>query len=112
MSTTVELTDLSAAIALRGPTAFLVTVGEVGPHVVSVSVAMVGGRLEVGAGRRTARNVADHPEVTVLWPHGVEDRDNSLLVDGTASLMADGERAVITPSSAVLHRARNRGPDC
>lgn len=107
-----QLADLPAAIAQRGSAVFLLTVGEVRPHVVSVSVAVVAGQLEVGAGRRTARNVADHPEVTLLWPHDDTHPDNSLLVDGTASLTADGERLAIVASRAVLHRASGRGPAC
>ncbi len=112
MSIAVELADLPDAIARRGPGAFLVTIGEGGPHVVSVSVAMVGGHLDMGAGRRTARNVAARPAVTLLWPHGVDHPDDSLLVDGTASLADDDDRLTVTPSSAILHRSGGVGGTC
>ncbi|MCU1496180.1 MAG: pyridoxamine 5-phosphate oxidase-like protein [Acidimicrobiales bacterium] len=114
MSTTIDLADLPAAVAERGEAAFLVTSGDVRPHVVAVVVEVVDGALEVGAGRRTAANAAGRPEVTLLWPADVAHPANSLLVDGTATLVADGERLRIVPATAVLHRAggRSAGGPC
>lgn len=107
MSIPVELDDLPERIAGRTGQAYLVTVRDQRPHVVSVAPSPgEGGTLVVGAGRRTSANVAAHPEVTLLWPTDDGDPKHSLLVDGTAAPTVDGEELVITPTSALLHRVR------
>ncbi|HEX7132416.1 MAG TPA: pyridoxamine 5'-phosphate oxidase family protein [Iamia sp.] len=109
MSIPVELDDLPGRIATRTGQAYLVTVRESRPHVVAVAPATGdGGTLVVGAGRRTSANIAEHPEVTLLWPTDEADPKHSLLVDGTAAPGTDGETLVITPTSAILHRVRAR----
>lgn len=112
VSKTVDLAGLPAEIAARGPAAFLITVGPERTHVVSVSVEATDGHLEAGAGRTTARNVAERPGVTLLWPFDATRPDFSLIVDGTATLSGDGERLVIEPTGAILHRAGGRAPGC
>jgi hypothetical protein len=108
VSITVELDDLPAAIARRTAQAYLVTVRETRPHVVSVTpTPQPDGTIVVGAGRRTAMNVAERPEVTLLWPTDEGDPKHSLLADGTAAPTSDGEDLVITPTSAILHRVRS-----
>lgn len=106
MSIEVELDELGAAVAARRAQPYLVTIRDTRPHVVSVSPRFAGGAVVVGAGRRTAVNVAEHPEVTLLWPVDEADPKHSLLVDGTAVVSADGEELVVTPTSAILHRVR------
>lgn len=106
MSIPVALEDLPAAIAGRTAQAYLVTVRGRRPHVVSVQPRTEGGAVVVGAGRRTAANVADDPEVTLLWPVDEGDPHHSLLVDGTAAPGEDGDDLVVTPTSAILHRVR------
>ncbi len=107
MSIAVELDDLPVRIAGRTGQAYLVTIRDSRPHVVSVAPAAgVDGELVVGAGRRTSANIAEHPEVTLLWPVDDGDPKHSLLVDGTAAPGDDGETLVITPTSAILHRVR------
>lgn len=110
MSIRVELEDLAAAVEARGPDAFLASVREEHPHLVAVQVRVLDdGRLVVGAGRRTALNVADRPEVALLWPDTPEHPANSLLVDGTAAAIdGDDDHLAITPTSAILHRAGGR----
>lgn len=111
MSIAVALTDLRDAIAERGDAAFAVTVGDGGPHVVSLRVRWDGDVLVGGAGNRTATNVGERPAVTLLWPGAWPDF--SLLVDGTG-IASDGELRV-TPTRAVLHRsaeAAGDGPSC
>lgn len=103
-----ELEDLAATIDERGPDAYLVTVRDTRPHVVAVSVAHRDGLLVVGAGRRTASNIEDRPQVTLLWPVTPEHPNHSLLVDGTARRSDDGEWLIITPTGAILHRAGGR----
>lgn len=103
MSVPVELAALRAELEVEGGVAYLVTVGEEGaPHVVSVLVSWVGDRLAVGAGRRTARNVAARPTVSFLWPTR-EDGGLSLLVDGQGEVV--GEQVLVTPTFAIRHRS-------
>lgn len=115
MSVAVDLTGLSDRIAEFGPAAFLVTVGDDGPHVVSVAVSPADGVLLAAAGRSTRANVAARPAVTLLWPAG-PGAAYSLLVDGTATVVAGDEPTVaIAPTSGVLHRvadAAGSGPTC
>lgn len=108
MSIEVALEDLADAIAPRTGQAYLVSVRGTRPHVVAVTprVDAAAGTVVIGAGRRTARNVADNPEVTLLWPVDEGDPKHTLLVDGTAAPTTDGEDLVVTPTSAILHRAR------
>ena len=112
MSIPVSLDRLREEIAARGPAAFLVTVGQAGPHVVSVRLGWDGDALVAGCGDRTATNVAATPAVTLLWPAPAFE-DLSLLVDGPAAA-ADGT-VRITPAKAVLHRSAEGaagGPTC
>ena len=111
MSIAVSLDQLRDEVARRGDAAFVVTIGDEGPHVVSVRVAWEGDELVAGAGNRTAANVAERPAVSLLWPSSFDDY--SLIVDGSASA-ADGSLR-ITPVRAVLHRsaaAAGDGPGC
>lgn len=109
MSVEVALEDLPAAVAARGPAAYLVSTGEVRPRVVSVAASWVDGAVVVGAGRRTAANVAARPEVTLLWPAGGDHPEHSLLVDGTATVDDDAGTIAVAPASAILHRSRPGG---
>jgi hypothetical protein len=85
------------------PTVFLLSVtGRQTPHAVSVAAEWDGDRLAMRVGKGTASNAGERPSVTLLWPP-TETGDFSLIVDGTASI--DGDRIIVTPESAVLHRA-------
>jgi len=85
------------------PTVFLLSVtGRQTPHAVSVSPEWDGDRLVMRVGQGTASNAAERSSVTLLWPPP-EPGEFSLIVDGTASV--DGDRVIVTPESAVLHRA-------
>ena len=112
MSIAVSLDQLRDEIASRGDAAFAVSVGDAGPHVVSLRLRWDGDTLVGGAGTRTATNVAVRSAITLLWP-SARFTDFSLLVDGTATV-TDGELRV-TPEKAVLHRsaeAAGDGPSC
>lgn len=108
MSISVAIEELARVIDERGTDAYLVTVRDTRPHVVAVSVAVRDGRLVVAPGRRTAANIVDRPEVTLLWPTSPVHPSHSLLVDGAASMSDDGEWLVIEPTGAILHRAGGR----
>ena len=62
MSVPVDLAALEATATALGDEALLATVTEAStPHVVSVLVRWRDGRIEAGAGRRTAANIGLHP---------------------------------------------------
>jgi hypothetical protein len=85
------------------PTVFLLSVtGRQTPHAVSVATEWDGDRLVMRVGKGTASNAGERTSVTLLWPPS-EVGDFSLIVDGNASV--DGDRVIVTPESAVLHRA-------
>lgn len=106
MSIEVTLEDLPATVAERGAGAYLISTGATRPRVVSVAATWTDGALVVGAGRRTAGNVAERPEVTLFWPADPAHPDHSLLVDGTASVDEAGDVITVVASSAILHRSR------
>ena len=105
MSIPVPLERLRAAIAERGPGAYLLTVSDdARPHAVHVSVAWDGERLTAEVGERTAANAAARPSVSLLYPLRAPG-DYSLIVDGTAAVAADDARRLsVAPVRAVLHR--------
>ena len=112
MSVGVALEDLQEQMARFGASPYLLTVADDGrPHATVVTVALTGDVLVAGVGRRSAANVGERPDISLLWPP-VDDEGFSLIVDGTAT--ADGEMVTITPGRAVLHRQRADGPgsDC
>jgi hypothetical protein len=102
MTIPVPLDGLRAALAERGDAAYLLTVSdEARPHAVHVPVAWQGEALAVEVGKRSAANAAARPLVSLLFPVRSAG-DYSLIVDGRAS--ADGQRLLIAPLKAVLHR--------
>jgi hypothetical protein len=111
MSIAVALDRLRDEVGRRGDAAFAVTVGDGGPHVVSIRVEWDGDDIVGGAGNRTSANVAERPTISLLWPAAFDDY--SLIVDGTA-VASDGTLRV-TPATAVLHKsagAASDGPGC
>ena len=106
MSIPVPLDGLRAALAERGGYAYLLTVADdARPHAVHTPVGWAGDVLVADVGKRTAANAAARPSVSLLYPVRVEG-DYSLIVDGIATVAAheDGQRLLITPTKAVLHR--------
>src|SRR4051812_21710497 len=107
MSIPVRLDQLRAAIAERGPNAYLLTVSDDGrAHAVHGAVRWEGDALAMDVGKRSAANAQSRSAVSLLYPVRA-DGDYSLIVDGAAMVMVgdDGARVLITPSRAVLHRA-------
>lgn len=106
MSIPVPLDTLRGEIAARGDRAYLLTVtADARPHAVHVPVRWEGDALVADVGKRTAGNAAARPAVSLLFPVRSEG-DYSLIVDGTAvaAIAASGQRVLVTPTRAVLHR--------
>jgi hypothetical protein len=102
VSVPVEVGDLGKALADYGPGYLLTTTdGRVKAVTVEPEVREGGVLVVRCPGRGSSANIAANPPVTLVFPP-LAPRGFSLLVDGTAAL--DGDDAVITASSAVLHR--------
>ena len=101
MSIPVTLAELPTTLA-QYPWGYLVTVGpSLRAHSLAVPTQWGDGALHANVGRSTRANVAEHPEITMVFPHP-QPGEYSLIVDGIAA--ADDESLVFTPTSAVLHR--------
>lgn len=107
MSVPVAVEDLAEAVAQFGPVVYLLTTGEDGrPHATHADISVEGAVLTCGIGRRTARNGAAQPLVSLVWPP-VEPGGYSLIVDGEIAVTGTpGDDAVgtVTATNAVLHR--------
>jgi hypothetical protein len=110
VSIPVDLEALRAQVSRFGSHALLVTTSPEGPpHVSSVVVTIDGDRLAMGAGRKTRANVAEHPEVALVWSNEV-DKVYCLIVDAvTESVVV--ETLVVRPTTAVLHRVASANAD-
>lgn len=101
MSIPVPLDELAARLE-NFPWGYLVTVRDDGrAQSLAVPTQHVDGRLVATIGKGTAANATARPNVTLLFP-GASGEDFSLIVDGDATL--DGDRLLVTPTWAVLHR--------
>ena len=114
----VDLDQLAEALA-DFTFAYLITVGDdYRAHTVAVGPVLSDGVLDVGpVGNSTRRNLAKHPDTTLVWPPR-EPGGYTLIVDGRGEL-AD-EALTVVPGRAVLHRpatpnaatASGCGDDC
>lgn len=112
MSIGVDLDRLRDEVTTYGSHPYLLSVADDGrPHATAVTMRWEDGDLVAGVGKRSAANVAERGDISVLWPP-VEPGGYSLIVDGTASL--DGDRVTVRPTRAVLHRQAGDGTasDC
>jgi hypothetical protein len=102
MSVKVDLAALAETMADYGQAYLLTVSDDQRPHAVAVRPEVQGEALAVHRlGGRTLANLAERPEVTLLFPPR-EEGGYSLIVDGRATVTSDG--AVVAPSHAVLHR--------
>jgi hypothetical protein len=122
MNTPLPLHRLESAVADRGPSAYVLTVSDVGtPHVVQAEIVRDGDRLTVAVGAHTADNARRQPGVSLLYPARTPE-DYSLIVNATATVeaAASGPRLRLEVTRAVLHRstpppdpaATSCGSDC
>jgi hypothetical protein len=115
MSIPVGLDRLRHEIAARGPVAFLMTVGaESRPHIVALGVEWAGDEFALAPGNSSTANARERRFVTLLWPDPGAG-ELSLIVDATVTSVAStdsgGNRVVVAPTHAVLHRAVAPGDD-
>jgi hypothetical protein len=120
MSISVELDRVRDEAAQRSGIAYLLTVtGDGRPHAIAVTVDWKGTDAVMSAGRGSCRNASERTSVSVLWPP-TEPGGYSLIVDGTASVVLNGEGdgegggvVTISPAKAVLHRpGQGANPAC
>jgi hypothetical protein len=102
VSIAVPLDELSARLEDH-PWGYLVTVRDDGrAQSLAIATRVVDGALVATVGRGAAANAIARPAITMLFP-GASGEDMSLIVDGDAAV--DGDRIIVTPTWAVLHRA-------
>jgi hypothetical protein len=107
MSIPVAVDQIAAELERFGHSAYVLTVrDDATPHVAHVTFALVDGVLRCPASRTAARNVADRPTMSVLWPP-YESGGYSMIVDGEAH--SDGDELVVVPTNGVLHRPAPAG---
>ena len=102
MSAHVDLDQLAGAVD-DFTFAYLVTVNDDHhAHVVTVQPAFADGVFAIAAiGDRTSANLAQHSDVTLVFPPR-DPGGYTLLIDGHADLK--GTRLQVFPSRAILHR--------
>ncbi|MFE3800142.1 pyridoxamine 5'-phosphate oxidase family protein [Nocardia tengchongensis] len=92
-----ELADIVAGLEL----AFLVSIGDLGPHTTPQHPVLRDGRFHIATpGPATCRNIAARPAVTLLWPPTQPD-GHVLIIDGHAALR--GNALEVIPTHAVFH---------
>ena len=102
-------TTLSDAIAQYGCEAYLLTVGQDGPHTSQVSVDLHGNVICCAIGASAARNISNEPNVSLFWPP-LEPGGYAMIINGIAAgkHAATGvTQAEIALTKSVFHR---RGP--
>lgn len=99
-------TTLQSALDDYGPEAWLITVGEDGPHTSNVMAELRGETVTCALGNSARRNVVTRPNVSLLWPSR-EPGGYGIILNGRAEI--EGERngsaiARIVLTKSVFHR--------
>jgi hypothetical protein len=97
---------LTDAITRYGRDAYLLTVGNDGPHTSHVSVSLRGDVIACTIGASAAKNISSEPHVSLFWPPR-EPGGYTMILNGLAagSSGAGVTTAEITLTKTVLHRA-------
>ncbi|WP_405493183.1 hypothetical protein [Nocardia sp. NBC_00511] len=96
-----ELPSDLVAVISRYRLAFLVSVGDLGPHTTPQQPILESDRFRIAApGPVTCRNIVVNPAVTLLYPPSASD-EHALIIDGHATLR-DYDLEIV-PTHAVLH---------
>ncbi len=106
MSIPVAPADIGHQMESFGAEAYVVTVRyDATPHVAHLVMRLDGEVLRCATSRSAAANVADRPNISVLWPPH-EPGGYSMIVDAVARKIdaEDGEELELRPVSGVLHR--------
>ncbi|MCP2296954.1 hypothetical protein SAMN04244553_1156 [Nocardia amikacinitolerans] len=99
-----ELVDIIGGYDL----AFLVSIGDLGPHTTPHHPVLDTNRFRIPApGPVTCRNITANPAVTLLWPPATPT-GHVLIIDGHAALDDDFTLEVV-PTQAVLHHTGTAG---
>ena len=105
MSIRIEPSLLSDSLVGR-EFVYLVTSAGARAHVVAVRCDVEGDRVTVtGAGRSASANISGNSLVSLVWPPSeivVENRDYTIIADGSATVTGDEIEIVVT--NAVFHR--------
>jgi len=97
---------LSEAIQQYGRDAYLLSVGDNGPHTSSVLVDLSGDVINCAVGQSAVRNMSSQPHVSLFWPPG-EAGGYAMIVNGITTEIRQsdsGAIATITLTKSVLHR--------
>ena len=106
MSIPVEPAEIGDQMEQFGMTAYVLTVrDDATPHIAHLDMRLDGDVLRCGASRSAASNVAQRPNISVLWPPH-EPGGYSMIVDAAARTVdgAGGLELELRPTSGVLHR--------
>lgn len=97
---------LENALEDYGRAAYLITVGDNGPHTSSVTVELSGDTVRCALGKSAQKNIGARPDVSLLWPPR-EIGGYSIIVNGKAVITGSavgGANADIAVSKSVFHR--------
>lgn len=108
MSVPVPVEELAETVARYGYATMLLTVNsEPRSHATNVIVTVDGATVTCGVGRKTTRNLVEHPLVSFMWSP-IEEGGYTLIADGEAIVEPAGDdeggTATITITKAILHR--------
>ncbi len=104
---------LAEAVARYGRDAYLLTVARDGPHTSFVTIDLRGNVIDCAIGKSAARNIGDHPNVSLFWPPD-EPGGYAIVVNGTAATRREPDgaiRAEIALTKSVFHRPGAKPPD-
>ncbi len=99
-------TTLKNALKDYGLEAYLITVGDDGPHTSNVTVELKGSILNCSLGRSGQKNIGGQPNVSLLWPP-LQSGGYGIILNGRAEVAEDARgtaNASIALTKSVFHR--------